>query len=328
LQKTVCMRAFRRSLAIPVEALPIPTVWWNTVRWGTLALLLVAGCLVLARLVTSAFEVPWPVPPIAPDPVAALTDRTAVRVHTSYGWRKHEQEVTADRVLHDRALWRDMRIEDWDVVPARYREPALRLMLTAYAAALGGAGSWRRMSVEQWDLVPQPVRAIAYLRMVWYWSGREQLGVPFGLTPRSLAPIVAAIVMSESWFEHRAVNENAWGNRDLGLAQCSDYCRAEVALMAERGEIGLVPREEDYFDPFVATRIAVIWYARELANAEGDPELAIRAYHRGLDRALDERGSRYLATVRSRLQRYIRQIDAPPTGSFIAREGAALAEES
>jgi hypothetical protein len=200
--------------------------------------------------------------------------------------------------------------------------------MRVYRPLLSGPRVWRGMTTAQWDAVPQPVRAIAYLRMVWYWTRHEHVGEKFGFTPGQLAPTIAAIVMTESWFEHRAVNRGASGNRDLGLAQCSDYCRGEIAAMAERGAIDFAPDESDYFDPLVGTRVAVVWFARELRRADGDVELAIRAYHRGIDDAYDARGDAYLAAVRQRRQRYVRNLGAPPSWRLLAadaRDPAAAA---
>jgi hypothetical protein len=161
------------------------------------------------------------------------------------------------------------------------------------------------MSPMDWDAVPQPVRALAFLRMVHHWTIEHQVGAEFGLDPATVALTIGAIVMAESWFEHRAVNENPFGNRDLGLAQCSDHCRRGIARMADEGLIAFDPSEEDYFDPFVATRVAVVWFDRELRAAGGDVPLAIRAYHRGIADAMDEKGDAYLAMVQRLLARYI-----------------------
>lgn len=98
--------------------------------------------------------------------------------------------------------------------------------------------------------------------------------------PERLAQTIAAIVMTESWFEHRAVNQNRWGNRDLGLGQCSDSCRDTIDEMAARGEIGIAPSEADYFNPWIATQVATIWFERELHSADGNVDVAIRAYPR------------------------------------------------
>lgn len=86
--------------------------------------------------------------------------------------------------------------------------------------------------------------------------GRRAIRVAGGILACSaLACItIGAIVMAESWFGHRAVNENPWGNRDIGLAQCSDHCREGIAEMAANGEIAFAPTEADYFIPWIATR--------------------------------------------------------------------------
>lgn len=240
------------------------------------------------------------------DLLAILTDSTPVTVTTTQRWVKVRQAATIDAVLHDRSLWRRMHFDDWDKLPTPLRTAGLRAVIGTYDRVLRGPRVWRGMTAADWDLVPQPVRAMAYLRMVRFWSSREFVAVEFGLEPLVVAQTIGAIVMSESWFEHRAVNENPWGNRDLGLAQCSDYCRAEIDRMAERGEIASALTEPDYFDPFIATRVATLWFQRELRRAGGDVDLAIRAYHRGLDAALDARGDTYLARVRANRARFIR----------------------
>ena len=76
---------------------------------------------------------------------------------------------------------------------------------------------------------------------------------------------------------------NRYGNRDLGLAQCSDYCRRTIAAMAAAGELDFSPTEADYLDPRIGSLIATVWFERELRRSAGDVSLAIRAYHRGLE---------------------------------------------
>jgi hypothetical protein len=288
---------------------------------GALAGLAVAG----VRLHDFVNDRAAPEPPTGPSPLESVRNLRPVTVTiTTPTWSKVRLTVTMDRLHSDFVLWRQMHFEDWDGVPRMIREPALLAMIRAHAAVFAGPAAWRAMTVDDWDGVPQPVRAMAYLRMIWHWAAVEDVGREFGCEPRLLAQTIGAIVMAESWFEHRAFNENPWGNRDLGLAQCSDYCRKEIARMSESGEIAFAPSEADYFDPRIATRVATVWFERELMNAAGDVDLAIRAYHRGIDAAMDEKGDAYLVRVRSLRERYIRQHTASATWRLLAREIARI----
>ena len=265
-------------------------------------------------------------PRVAPGPSALLSvvDRRLVAVTlTTPAWTKVREIVTVDRLRTDRRLWLQMHVGDWDVVPEAIREPALLNMIEAYAGVLEGPRRWRRMSAADWDDVPQPIRAMAYLRMIWHWAAAERVGVELGLRPRRLAQTIGAIVMAESWFEHRAINENEWG-KDLGLAQCSTFCQRTIAAMALVGALHFVPSESDYFNPWVATRVATVWFERELRRAEGDVNLAIRAYHRGQDEAMDERGDAYLARVLRLRERYVREQTASAAWRYLVRTIAPL----
>jgi hypothetical protein len=282
------------------------------------ALALLASAAALHRF-ASARETPEsPAPPDFRRPIGNIP--TVEITTTTPAWTKERLVVTIDRLRTDPALWRQMHFNDWDKVPQSIREPALRSMVRASARIFQGPDVWQAMTIEQWDDVPQPIRAMAYLRMIWHWTEIEGVGEELGYEPPMLAPTVSAIVMAESWFEHRAVNENLWGNRDLGLAQCSDYCRATIAAMARSGAIDFAPAEADYFEPLVATRVATVWFERELRLAGGDVNLAIRAYHRGIDNAMDERGDVYLARVRRLRERYIRTQRASASWRFITME--------
>lgn len=252
-----------------------------------------------------------------PDLVAALADERPVTVTiTTPAWTRETVTVTVDAVRSDRSLWRQMHLGDWDMVSAPLRERALDTMLVGYAHVLRRA-TWDRMTTADWDVVPQPMRAAAYLRMVHHWTAARAVGAEFGLSTAHAAQTVAAIVMAESWFEHRAFNENPYGNRDLGLAQCSDYCRRTIAAMAAAGELPFSPSDADYLDPRIGSYIATTWFERELRRAEGDVSLAIRAYHRGLEDAMDEKGDVYLAKVERVRDRYIRTQRASPSWEYL-----------
>ena len=288
------------------------------------ALITVGAAAGFSRLHEFVSERDLPAAAPAPTPLHSVVDRRLVTVTlTTPEWTKVHEVVTVSALRTDRRLWRQMHIGDWDRIPAEIREPALRNMITAYGPVLAGPRTWRNMTAGDWDAVPQPIRAMAFLRMVWHWSVAEKVGVDFGLQPRRMAHSIGAIVMAESWFEHRAVNVNEWGT-DLGLAQCSTFCQRIVAAMGLTGMIRFVPSEADYFNPWVATRIATIWFKRELIRAEGDVNLAIRAYHRGIDDAMDEKGDVYLARVLRLREQYIREQTASATWRFLARTIAPI----
>ena len=94
--------------------------------------------------------------------------------------------------------------------------------------------------------------------------------------------------------------------------------------MVARCEVLFRPTEADYFNPWVATRIAAVWFRRELRLAEGDMDLATRAYHRGIDQALDEKGDAYIAKVQRLRAQYIRAQGSSETWRLLVREIGAL----
>ena len=293
---------------------------WHRVAVAAGAVLLLAAVVGGLRVHEFARSRDAPAPVRPPTPLRALSDLRPVAITTTTpAWKKVHEVVTVDRLRTDRVLWRRMHFGDWDTIPTAMREPALGALLHAYRPVLADAALWQQMSAADWDKVPQPIRAMAYLRMVWYWAVAEDVGGEFGLEPRRVAHTIAAIVMAESWFEHRAVNENQWGNRDLGLAQCSDHCRSELAVMAADGQISFSLSEADYFNPWIATRVATVWFNRELRASGGDVDLALRAYHRGLDQADDALGDGYHARVTRLRRTYITaQLQSPTWRLLVA----------
>ena len=262
-------------------------------------------------------------PVVAPDLAALLADRRPVTITmTTPAWTRETVTVSVDAVRSDRSLWRQMHLGDWDMVPRPLRERALDTMLVGYAKVLRRA-AWDRMTTADWDVVPQPIRAAAYLRMVHHWTASRAVGAEFGLSTTHIAQTIAAIVMAESWFEHRAFNENRYGNRDLGLAQCSDHCRRTIAAMAAAGELHLSPTEADYLDPRIGSYVATVWFERELRRSGGDVSFAIRAYHRGSESAMDEKGDAYLAKVERLRDQYIHAQRASPSWAHLTARIAA-----
>ena len=317
----------RVSSMLPGALVVVPTARPGRRVAAALIIVTLFGSLVSAavwvhRLATHR-AAPAPLRP--PTPLAAMSNLRPVAITlTTPEWTKVRETVTVDQLHSDHRLWRQMHFGDWDRVDPAYRESALRAMVRSYESLFRGPVNWRDMTTEDWDKVPQPVRSMAYLRMIWRWARVERVGAEFGLLPEHVAQAIGAIVMTESWFEHRAFNQNQWGNRDLGLAQCSDYCREEIAAMVARCELLFRPTEADYFNPWMATRIAAVWFRRELELAEGDVDLAIRAYHRGIRNATDEKGDQYLARVHQLRDRYIRAQGHSGAWSFLVREIGGL----
>jgi hypothetical protein len=257
-------------------------------------------------------------PPVTPRPaLSTLADLTPVAGRRTAAWQKIPFVAPRDSFLRDFTIWRQMTFDDWDVVEPATRNAALEAMFRLYAPVLDGPAVWSRMSALDWDLVPQPVRAAAFMRMVDDWCDREGFGRAYDLDPREVADTVKAIVIAESWFEHRAVQEGPSGNRDLGLAQCSDFCRASLDRLHRQGLFETALTEADYLDPFVATRVAGVWLSIMLDETGGDLARAIGAYHRGARRAGDNRGLAYVETVLRRRSRYIRGGGSSPSWSRI-----------
>ena len=277
--------------------------------------------LAMVRIHISSIHPQAPTPPQSISPLHALSNLRPVLITiTTPSWTKEGQVVSVDRLGTDRTLWREMHFDDWDRISRHFREPALLAMIRAYEDVFVGPAVWSIMTAADWDEIPQPVRSVAYLRMIWHWAAVEAVGAEFGLPVEQMAQTIGAIVMAESWFEHRAINENRWGNRDFGLAQCSDHCRETLAEMAARGDIPFRPVDDAYFNPWTGTRVATVWFERELMRAGGDVDLATRAYHRGLDRAHDEKGDTYLKGVQRLRERYIRAQGQSETWRWLSRE--------
>jgi hypothetical protein len=224
-------------------------------------------------------------------------------------------------------MWRRMRLANWNAVPAELRVAGLDALLARYRPVLMSPQAWDRMTVDDWDQVPQPVRTVAYRQMTAYWTGFYDIGRTYDLPPGLVSDYTAAIVMSESWFNHRAVNRDRSGNTDIGLAQASDFARARMSELYRLGVVDVEFATADYFNPWSATRFTSLWFGLLLDEACGNVGLAVRAYNRGIANAWDDRGSTYLAAVERRLHRFIRNNDAPPAWSHVWRRAREIESE-
>jgi len=197
------------------------------------ASLLMVALLLVAVVPTGAAAQWWwrthvdsgPIPAVATlDLYARFVDLTPITLNVAGGlnapWR-----TTIDELRRNRGLWRLIYLENWNTVPQPLREDILDRMLTAYRPVLMNPRAWDRMTPAEWDEVPQPIRTVAYRQMTAYWAGFYEVGRRYGIDPRQVRDTLEAIVMSESWFEHRAHRRDVTGNEDIGLAQASDYAR-------------------------------------------------------------------------------------------------------
>ena len=278
------------------------------------------GGIYASRAIGRALETELPsVPPVNISTV--FRDLTPLPVTITANWQKVSRTVTVYELLSDKTLWRRMHFDDWDAVPEAIRERALDAMWNAYSHLVGNPHQWDSMNAEHWDEVPQPIRAQAFIQMMRYWSGRYNVGESFGLPRGTVTNTMNAIVMAESWFEHRAISISRSGNRDLGLAQMSDFARDRLRQLCRAGRIDFAPgADAGYFDPWQATRMAAIWFELMLAEQDGDLEAAIRSYHLGAAATRSGEGEAYLANVLRIRRRYMRAGEGPPTWNFLATE--------
>jgi hypothetical protein len=258
------------------------------------------------------------------DTFAALFDTTPIALTITAAWQKVPMTVPAYVATSDHTLWLKMHFDDWNKVPESVRETALVTMMSRYREMAFGPERWASMSAEEWDRVPQPIRAMAFIRMAQYWSRHYRVGRDDAIPLTLAADTTAAIVMVESWFEHRGAYTNRDGTRDLGLGGASAFCRERIRALHRLGAVDVGPDDAEYANPWTATRVAAIWLGLMIHEAGGDLDMAIAAYHAGIGDATSDSGQTYAANVRRKRQRFIRNVAAPPAWTFLFDRQAAM----
>jgi hypothetical protein len=267
-----------------------------------------------------------PSPPVPATGLFAAPIPIAVTVSTA--GQRAPWIATEEEVRDSPELWKRMHLEDWNSVRPNLRAASLDNMLRRYADILNNPAAWDRMSAFEWDAVPQPIRTVVYRRMIAYWSGFYHVGSAFNLPAAKTSETLAAIVMSESWFDHRARSVNRDGTWDVGLAQASVFARQRLRELHASGGVDAALTEDDYDNPWMATRFVALWMNLMLEESNGDLERAVRAYNRGTADAHDSLGAGYFATVQQRLSRYIWNLDAPPSWDYVWRHAREMVRTS
>jgi hypothetical protein len=254
---------------------------------------------------------PEPLPGYSPaaSPFEIVSNRTPIRLTVTEDWQKVSMTVSAEDVMSSAPLWRKMHLDDWDRVPMPYRRAALDAMRRRYGWVTQGPEVWEGMDAIDWDVVPQPIRAVAFIRM----AQERARGIGDGSSARRqlVADTLGAIIATESWFEHRAVNVNPAGDRDLGIGQLSAFCRHVLRRRSMAGAADCPYRDEEYANPWMASHAAAVWFGLMLDEADGDVDLAVRAYHRGIGHARLGAATAYL----DRVKRHRRWVDGSYAGS-------------
>jgi hypothetical protein len=240
-------------------------------------------------------------------------DIRLLEVTTRKGWESEPVAVTYETLRTDPLAWAGMFFRDWDRVPPRtLRDEALVRMTVRYRRVVDAPRVWCTMGPRDWDEVPQPIRAMAFMNMVARWEACLDVARRMGLAEDVLVARLRAVAMAESWFEHRALSENANGSSDLGLAQATTATRRILRTRAAQGTTDLRFDDEEYLDPLKGSRVLVYWFGLMLDETGQDLDRATRAYHVGSGSAWRGQGTEYLEGVQRLEERFMGPASPSP----------------
>jgi hypothetical protein len=250
---------------------------------------------------------------------AVFYDSTPTQVTVTRNWLKFTLTLPRYQFVADPTIWRQMHFEDWDRVDAEARRDGLTGLLALHGHLLGNPPRWASMTAADWDEVPQPLRAMAIVGMIEHWVDHDAPGAAYGLDEGVVVRTSKAIAMSESWFDHRAVHTNRDGSQDFGVGGASEFARDTLRRWHARGLVDFTLRDDDYFNPWLATRWLVFWVGLSIDEARGDLDLATRAYNVGIARAIAGDGQAYLEGVQRRRHRYFEGPSQSPTWAALSQ---------
>lgn len=287
---------------------------------ATALTLLVLAATGMYRYVDARYRDAGTLPAVAAvSPFGLFYDLRPTEVQVTRNWTKFTMVVPRYQFLADPTIWRQMHFEDWDRLDQGARRSGLASLLAHEGHLLGDPSRWPHLSAADWDDVPQPVRAMAIVGMIEHWVAFYQPGAAYGLDPGLVLRTSKAIAMSESWFDHRAVFTNRDGSQDFGVGGASQFARDTLRRWHQRGLADFTLQDDEYFNPWLATRWLVFWVGLTIDEARGDLDLAIRAYNVGISRAIGGDGADYFEGVERRRHRYFEGPSHSPTWADLSQ---------
>lgn len=213
-------------------------------------------------------------------------------------------DVTVSKLLNNAKYWRIIGPSGWDALPKEIRDESLKRQFESYGYALDST-VWNEMNLNDWNKLPKIVRMTSFLKIA------EKIAEEYDLQKYSKQPGVIekfqSILIQESYLNHRSVRrenktvkpkKNNYTNTDIGVGQNSDWSRNRLRKTNEFKNI----KDENFFNPLISISAAAYEFRDRLKEANGNLELAIKAYNAGISaaRTNTERAKEYFNWVQNR----------------------------